>query len=698
MALPALREELSLHEGAPLASGEPGHVLEDPVRNQFFQLDWLTFEILRRWSLGDPDDIALSLRTGTALQATRDDVVEVVRFLGQNQLLQPDPLASPREMAQRRRREQGNFGTWLLHHYLFFRIPLLKPDRWLGRLAGKVDFLFSRSFLRLTVLALLAGVLGVYRDWDHFRASVIDSFSATGAMAYVLALGAVKCAHELGHALTAKRQGCRVPSMGLAFLVLWPVPYTDTSDAWKLRSHRARLRIAAAGVATELAIAAWATLAWVLLPPGLLREGAFALATTTWIATVAVNSSPFMRFDGYFVLCDWLRMPNLHARSFALARWQLREWLFGAGMEPLEYHPPLRRAGLVAFAWLTWAYRLALYFGIALLVYHFFIKLVGIFLFGVELVWFILRPLSAELRAWRALWPVLRSHRRARRSAIVAALLSLLACVPLPTRIPAAAMLHAARSVPVFAPVPAQVAQLPFREGEAVAPGQVMVLLEAGGSEERVEAARARVERLRWQAGTAGFDAEQRRVSESLEEELATAQAELTAAETEAAKLTPRAPFAGRLRDVDPELSPGTWVRRNEKLAVLVDARAAEADGYLDESAVHRIAVGDKARFYPDGAGSPVALTVIAIDKDATHALPSGQLAVERGGLVPARERQGAWIPEHAVYHVTFRVAGAEAPLTQARRGKVVIAGSWEAPALEFFNAFFAVLWREAGL
>ncbi|HZX29108.1 MAG TPA: hypothetical protein VFF16_18685, partial [Telluria sp.] len=67
LTLPALREELSLHECATLASGEPGHVLEDTVRNQFFQLDWMSFEILRRWTLGDPDDIVLSLRAGTPL-------------------------------------------------------------------------------------------------------------------------------------------------------------------------------------------------------------------------------------------------------------------------------------------------------------------------------------------------------------------------------------------------------------------------------------------------------------------------------------------------------------------------------------------------------------------------------------------------------------------------------------------------------
>lgn len=48
------------------------------------------------------------------------------------------------------------------------------------------------------------------------------------------------------------------------------------------------------------------------MPDGTARSAAFMLATTTWVATLALNASPFMRFDGYFILSDWLDLPNLH--------------------------------------------------------------------------------------------------------------------------------------------------------------------------------------------------------------------------------------------------------------------------------------------------------------------------------------------------------------------------------------------------
>jgi putative peptide zinc metalloprotease protein len=697
--LPPLREELGLFPGPALATGEPGYTLEDPVRNQFFRIDWVTFEVLKRWSLGDPDDIALAVRAATPLDLGRADVEAVLRFLHHNQLLRPDPLASSKPMAARQQAASGSLLTQLLHHYLFFRIALVRPDRWLGRMAPAFDWLFSRAFLRLTLLALVAAGVLVWREWDQFRATLAGSFTPGGLVSYAFAVVAVKCAHEMGHALTAKRYGCRVPTMGVAFLVMWPVPYTDTNDVWRLADRGRRLRVAAAGVATELVVAVWATLAWCALPDGQLRAILFPLATTTWIATLAINASPFMRFDGYFVVSDWLDMPNLHARAFALARWHLRERLFALGEPPPEYFPPRRHWGLILFAWAIWVYRLLLFVGIAVLVYHFFIKLVGIFLFCVEMSWFVIRPIAGELRVWRSLWPRLRQSGRARRSAMLAALVLLLFVIPWPTRVDGVAVLRPADVFPIHAPEHAQVLALPFGEGARVAPGQVLMQFAAPENASRRAALQAQLERLRWQVGASGFDAEQRAQGGVLREQLATAEAELAALGEAQARYRPVAPFAGTLRDLDPELAQGSWAGRNERVAVLVGDRAHEASSYLDEDAVRRVAVGDRARFYPAGLSGPaLRLTVTGIDRDATRVLPSAIWAAPQGGSVPAREKQGQWFPDRAVYRVRFAVeepAGALAG--RAWRGRVVVAGSWEAPGARFARALATLVWREAG-
>jgi putative peptide zinc metalloprotease protein len=206
----------------------------------------------------------------------------------------------------------------------------VRPDRWLARRLPQVAPLFSPWFFRLTGVVLLFGLFECYRQRAAFSATLIESLTFKGLLGYAVALTFVKTLHELGHAFTAKRKGCRVPTMGVAFLVMWPVAYTDVNEVWKLPRRQDRFAVGAAGIVTELIVAAWATLAWALLPDGALRSVTFLLATTTWISTLVINASPFMRFDGYFLMMDYLDFPNLHARSFALARWDLRERLSGS--------------------------------------------------------------------------------------------------------------------------------------------------------------------------------------------------------------------------------------------------------------------------------------------------------------------------------------------------------------------------------
>lgn len=698
MLLPLLREELDLLPGPILGDGQPSWTLHDPVRNRFFSLDWPTLEILRRWHLGESEAILADIATQTTLYLEVEDIERVLQFFIENQLIRPTGQGVARQFADRLNKLEGNRFKWLLHHYLFFRIPLVKPDAWLNRWQGVAAWFFTRQFAVLTVVALLLGLGQVIRHWEVFVASLVDTFNWEGLAAYGFTLAAVKLLHELGHAFTAKRFGCRIPSMGVAFLVLWPMAYTDTNETWCLTSRWQRLLVASAGIMTELVVAAWATLAWAFLPDGALRSAAFVLATTSWVASLAINASPFMRFDGYFILSDALEMPNLHGRSFALARWHLREKLFALGDEKPEYFAPRKEAGLILFAWTVWLYRLIVFAGIAILVYHFFIKLVGIFLFLVEVVWFIALPVWHELRVWMGRWPQIRDSRRARRSGALISAVLLLAVIPWPSRIQASGLLHPAETWPVFAPSGAQISNAQLTEGLHVAASEVLVVLSAPELESRLLAAQARVDRSRWQAATAGFDAESRTRMQSSLEERETAAAELASLQQEAARYRPRAPYSGVVRDVDPDLADGQWVARNEKLAILVGAGRPWVETYLDEEGVKRIQVGDRALFMNDSRTGSVYLTVTRIDSDATRVLPNRMLSAQAGGHLMTRERRSQIIPEHASYRVTLAADDASAILSgQTWRGTVVIRGAWQAPGWPILRNIVAVILRETG-
>jgi putative peptide zinc metalloprotease protein len=699
MPLPPLREEVALHPGPAAPDGQPTWTLHDPVRNLFFRIDWQTFSILSDWSLDDAQAICDTIAARTTLRPQPEDIQAVAEFLAANELLAARHANSAKMMAERHEALRGSWAKRLLHNYLFFRIPLVNPDAWLGKWAGRVGPLYSMAFFKLTLLALAIGMVLVYRNWGQFSTTLVDTLSWQGLASYGIAIAVVKLLHELGHAFTAKRFGCRVPAMGVAFLVMWPVAYTDTNEVWKIADARKRLAVAASGVATETVIAIWATLAWALLPDGVPKSIAFVLATVSWFTTLAINASPFLRFDGYFIVSDWFDMPNMHARAFALARWDLRERLFDLGEPPPEHFSRKRTLGLILFAWATWIYRLVVFIGIAVLVYHFFIKLAGIFLFIVEVVWFIARPVWSEVKVWRKLWPVLREKPRARRSAWIAGALALLFLVPWPTRLHSSGFLRPPETFAVYAPGGAQITELPWREGAQVPQGAPLVKLASPDLTLRWQVATTRAEKLRQQAATAGVDPLQQQNLQVLQQALTGAEAELANVQAEAARYVPVAPFAGRLYDIDPEARAGVWVRKQEKLMTLVKPGTWQVETYLDDDAVRRVKAGDGARFFPEGLeGASLALTVTAVDEDASRTLPNGMLATANGGSVLTREKDHAFVPERAVYHVTLEAQDEPGKLAgHSWRGHVVIRGSWEAPGLGYLRSALALLWREAG-
>ncbi len=700
MPLPRLREELDLLPGPTLPDGQPSWTMHDPVRNQFFRIDWPTLEILQRWDLDDPVRIAEAVSAETTLALTPQDVDQVAQFLLQHQLVHPAALGGARALAAQLARVQGTPLKWLLHHYLFFRVPLLQPDAWLTRWLPVARWFGGRTFGLLTLMALAVGLTQVARRWDVFSASLVDTFNLEGLLAYGVALFCVKLVHELGHAFTAKHFGCRVPAMGVAFLVMWPVAYTDTNETWRLTDRFQRLRVACAGIATELVVAAWATLAWTLLPQGGLQSAAFVLATTSWVATLAINASPFMRFDGYFILMDSLDLPNLHGRSFALARWQLREWLFALGDAPPEHFKPATHRALVAFAWATWLYRLVLFLGIAALVYVFFFKLLGVLLFAVEIVWFVLWPLRSELQVGRARWPQIRERARTRRTALAVMALLVLAVVPWPGRIGASAVLRPHDTWPVFAPSAARVEALPLAHGAPVQEGQVLASLFVPDLASREQALQARLDQQRWTAATAGFDAEMRQRWKVAEQALATTQAEWQGLQAEQSQFQPRAPYAGRFFLADPDLAPGQWVGRREPLGVLVrEGTTWRVETWLDEEDVARVREGQGGTFRLDSAtGALLQLKVVAVDRDAARVLPRRELASVLGGHVLTRDKGGQLVPERAVYRVALEVRDMPADLQpQAWRGRLTLHADWSSPAARYVRQALAVLVREAG-
>jgi putative peptide zinc metalloprotease protein len=700
-----LREEIAIFPGPAALDGSPSWTLHDPSSNRFYRLGWREFELLSRWDSGSVAALTARVEAETTLQVEHEDVDDLVRFLFSFDLLRASSAEATANLVKKADRQRGSWAKWLLHNYLFIRIPLLRPDRFLSLSYPYLRWVFSPLVAALVVAIGLIGLVRVARQWDVFLGTFVDMFSVQGAIGFGITLGCLKGLHELGHAYTAKRFGCRVPTMGLALLVMVPVLYTDVNDAWKLSSRRQRLAIGLAGVTTELACAAFATFAWGSLQNGPARSVAFLVATSTWLTTVLINASPFMRYDGYYVLSDWLEVPNLHSRAFALAQWSLRETLLGLGDPVPEDMPPHRRRLLVAFAFLTWVYRFSLFLGIAVIVYHFAVKILGITMMVVEVGYFVIMPVVREALTWWRRRADIHLNARTALTAAAAGTILLLVLLPWRSAVEAPALLKSQQHIDIFAPeFGARLAGISVHDGDSVAKGAPLLQLASPDLEYHLGRARTEIEISEWQLGARGANPELLARSQVTEREYEAARAEYRALQDQKSRLDVTTPIAGQVVDVAEALDPGSWLAAKSRLMSVIDPAGMTVEAYVDEADLDRINVGDAATFVAEADTRiefPLRLTEIA--RASTTILSDPALASTMGGPIAVRpqkqtEKQNELVPDRTLYRVRLAVAeGHSAPVTRILRGQVILRGEAISLARRLWRFALAVVIRESG-
>ncbi|MBC8130818.1 MAG: hypothetical protein H7Y08_10920 [Rhizobiaceae bacterium] len=187
--------------------------------------------------------------------------------------------------------------------------------------------------------------------------------------------------------------------------------------------------------------------------------------------SLGLNLNPLMRFDGYYMLADLLGVENLLPRAFQHMVWRMRRLLFGLDAPPPENLPQRLDAIRTVYAIPTAIYRFVLCVGIALLVYHFAIKIVGITLFVVEVAVFLIAPVHRERTEWRAMRHDIIGTRRSRITLGLGLGGLVLVFAPLSTKIEAPAILRPAVFTRLHPQEAGRIERSSVHEGQTVRAG-----------------------------------------------------------------------------------------------------------------------------------------------------------------------------------------------------------------------------------
>lgn len=692
-----LRDDVDLLPGPHQDDGSPTWLLHDPVTNRFVQIGWQECEILRRWPRGSVAAIVEAVNRETTLRIDAADVDMIGRFLDSQQMLRSITVEDMHKRLQAVKRQHGGLFKVLLSHYLFFRVPLLRPDRFLANTMWLVRPLFTPAFGAVVLGGALLAFFLVMRQWDVFIRTTVQFLTWDSLAYYLVAIFVAKCFHELGHAYCCKLYGLNVPVIGIAFLVFWPFLYTDTGESWKLRSRKQRFVIGAAGMLAELTLAVAATLAWSVMPPGAPRTCAFFLATSSWMITLAVNLSPFMRWDGYYLLSDGTGINNLQPRAHAMARWRLREWLFGFGDPQPEDLGRGRNLFLIAYAFGVWLYRLIVFFGIAFMVYHFFVKMVGIGLALIEIVWFIGLPIKKEIMTWYAKRDAMRWNRHSIMSVAVAGLLLLVLFVPWRGYTLAPAVIRPGMFTELYPPASGRLEQIHVMENSVAAKGTPLFTIVSPQLAHEMDLAlkEIQVSEAMLQRATSDLLRDQREVA--IEQNIKARQQYL-GLKSRVEQLRMTAPFDGVMVRLADGLKPGVWIGETSSLGMLAARGSAVVHAYADAETVRLLEPGGKGLFYADNdRGRPVEMIINQIGAVRTESLTEPMLASVHGGPIEVEERQGILKPLESVFLLQLAVADDAYDPTLIRKGHVRLKARPSSYAARMWRNLHSLFIRESG-
>ncbi len=699
MIIPYLRQDLEIFRGNSREDGSPAWLLYDAVRNKYFTLGLTAFRLIKNWRGGeDIQNFEKKINT-QGIETTGDEIKSFVGFLQQNNLIiQPQGQGVPYLMQQKNSLKK----SWLMnliHSYLFFKIPLFTPDEWLGRTYNKVKFLGSKKIRNIIYILGFIGLFLVIQQFENFSKTFLYFFSIKGLMLYFITLVFVKCLHELGHAYIAKHHGCRVSAIGIAFLVFFPFLYTDTTDAWRLRNHKERLLINFAGIFTELHLALIATFVWGILPEGGLKSAAFFIATTSWISSIAINVSPFMRFDGYYVFSDWLKAENLQPRSFALAKWKTRETLFGFNHKPPEEINPSRRWTFIIYAWSTWVYRLFLFIGIALLVYYFAFKVLGIILFAIEIYWFIMLPIIKEIKQWWLMRSEMRINKQTFRTTAILIITLMVLFLPWKSSMKIPAVYISEKYSKIYSPYSAKIKSVLITKDQEVVVGQNLIELYSPELDKDINSIRRKIlltkTKINRMSGTSG------NMDEYLtyNQRLIALQSELSGLTKTKEKLVIKAPNKGKVKDLV-SLSNEMWVSNLDQLLGIVHYGTGNVKAFIREEHIDRFQENTPAVFIPnDGDHKKIHLISSKLDLSSVNNLPYIALSSIHSGPIAIRNFTSGeyqYRPETAHYVADFKLVN-KSSIKFELPGYVHVEGNRYSPFVKFFRNVFSVLIRESG-
>lgn len=450
------------------------------------------------------DDVWTTLNSEQTDLLTQGEVVDVLIHLHKADLLIADMPPDAKALFERHRKKKWKkLKEWFLNP-MSLKLPLFNPDRFIQACAPYFTWLTQPIGAVLWLLTVLPALFLAMQHWGEISNNLSDRvLSSSNLLVLFLVYPVIKAIHEFGHGIFTKLWGGAVPQTGLMFLVFAPVPYVDVSSSIAFPSKWKRALVAAAGILSEIWIAALAVYVWLSTQPGIVHTIAYNAIIIAGVSSLLINGNPLLRYDAYYVLCDLLEIPNLAQRAQAhWARWMDKHLFKASNLAP-NTDTRFEQICFTLYAPVSWVYRamitvvIMLFVGQSFFIFGALIALWGAFTFFVKPIIAFVRHIqrsqvahSYQSPAWRKI------------SAALIVLAALVFIVPLPVWTNATGVVWLPDQAIVRASQNGHLERWFTQAGQPVKTGEALFVLDNPDIEKNYQLQQARVDeaQAKWMA------------------------------------------------------------------------------------------------------------------------------------------------------------------------------------------------------
>ncbi len=663
-------------------------VIKDPVGLTYHRLRADQYRVLtlldgRRNLESIRDDL---IREFPAISPTLTDTQSLIADLHQKGLaysVRPGQAEARIEQKRKKQREKVFSG---LTNILSLRLPGWDPDQLLGAMVPWTSWIYHPVTAVIASLFVICSWLLLAIQFRAFQAGLpaFHQFFGWPNLIFLwMTLACSKVVHEFGHGLSCKMFGSECHEMGVMLLVGSPCLYCDVSDSWMLKNKWPRILIGAAGMMIEIVLSAVAIFLWWLTEPGLFHYLCLNLFFVTTATTVIFNANPLMRLDGYYMLSDFLEIPNLRPKADKLTR----EWLshLCLGIEPRHdpFMPQTNRHWFIIYAIASKLYGWFVLFGIVTFLYT-VLKPYGLQSIGQSMAVFSVTGILVQMvtNTYRALSvpreKPIQKWRLAATAVVLGAVIAALGQIQIPFIQWAAFVIEPRDVQHVVTKVPGELIELNVKPGDHVEAGQKLAVLydpRLDDSKRQLEM-QLELKKTALKIARAGYNPGDEAMAQ---ESLDSVNDQLRELNEQMKNLVVLAPISGTVVEPPREPAPkmhqlktrlvgwtgtplqeknkGAFLAERTKLLSIAPSEAMQAILYLNQADRHDVALGMQVALKFDHLPDRIFRgTIIQLATAHSDYAPE-TMAVKNGGLLATTsDREGREQLQEAAYQATVLI------------------------------------------